>query len=917
MYNSTTTGPQLWELKGSFEPEDSAKTVNRVSYIDINRIPVDSFENVPFKFNKEALGSILHEQIILPDENNFVAGNFHNFADRWRSVIEDENSPVFDWIVNKVDIHDFMIPFKGTFLGVKYNHSYPPSRHFKNAPICEQFVDYINSELTLRLKTGAISYLGRVGEVEPPYIISPITIEPTKPRLCLNLMYLNCFMKDTPFSLDTLQDVPHLIKRNSYMSKMDDKSAYLNMFMTEKSRQLLGFQWGGHYFCSNTLVFGWKNAAFVYHTTNLQVMSFLRKLSITGLLYIDDRLLEEFNGTVPRELEGSYSRACIATRLTIKLLVSLGFYLGIEKCIFNPCQELVFLGMLVNSLECSFFITEKRRQKFISLREEILSARAKVSVTCIQKFAGLCISIAMAIPAAKLYSSCCNRAISEGVVGNGMISIEGELREEMAYWRFLDTWNEPFPWLSEGHNVLTLTLTSDSSDYKWGACYLENGKKTELSDYWVEDQRSLPIMVKEALALRNALLSLGSKLEGKRVHAQVDNKAVVHAWENQYSKSPDLNVVLKEIFQINFRLKCSLSLTFVPSSENIADGASRALKKSDAMLSQRAWLYIQYLFGPHTIDMFSLDSNAMRGEEGDILRHFTPFPSPETSGVDAFAQGYSIDENYYAHPPFCMLSAVVKFIILQEFNCTLIFPDISPVQPWVTLIHRFAIAVIPIGLAHDKGVILYPSKKGYLQDKKGLYCNLLAARFAPSKGTSGSLRYQLHNPIKEFEVRTPVLLIGDSMVRFLRDDNEFLEVISIGGAKFSDLSYPFLLEKVNQANPYLLLLHVGTNDVNKQQVSDIDVDRNTQIEVRQMFKNLTVLQHRFCFAVGISGCICTRSSYINERVFRLNGLLTREAKRSRFHFIDNCNIDRSQLKDFVHLNSQGEASLKRNLKGLL
>ena len=216
----------------------------------------------------------------------------------------------------------------------------------------------------------------------------------------------------------------------------------------------------------------------------------------------------------------------------------------------------------------------------------------------------------------------------------------------------------------------------------------------------------------------------------------------------------------------------------------------------------------------------------------------------------------------------------------------------------------------PIGLAHDKGVILYPSKKGYLQDKKGLYCNLLAARFAPSKGTSGSLRYQLHNPIKEFEVRTPVLLFGDSMVRFLRGDNEFLEVISIGGAKFSDLSYPFLLEKVNRANPYLLLLHVGTNDVNKQQVPDIDVDRNTQIEVQQMFKNLTVLQHRFCFAVGISGCICTRSSYINERVFRLNGLLTREAKHLRFHFIDNCNIDRSQLKDFVHLNSQGEASLK-------
>ena len=51
----------------------------------------------------------------MPEENNFVAGIFCNFADRWRSVIEDGNSPVLDWIVNKVDIHHFMILFKGTF----------------------------------------------------------------------------------------------------------------------------------------------------------------------------------------------------------------------------------------------------------------------------------------------------------------------------------------------------------------------------------------------------------------------------------------------------------------------------------------------------------------------------------------------------------------------------------------------------------------------------------------------------------------------------------------------------------------------------------------------------------------------------------------------------------------------------------
>lgn len=52
--------------------------------------------------------------------------------------------PNLDWIENKVDIHKFMIHFKGEFWGVDYDHSYPLSRHFKIALNCKQFVDFIN-----------------------------------------------------------------------------------------------------------------------------------------------------------------------------------------------------------------------------------------------------------------------------------------------------------------------------------------------------------------------------------------------------------------------------------------------------------------------------------------------------------------------------------------------------------------------------------------------------------------------------------------------------------------------------------------------------------------------------------------------------------------------------------------------------
>ncbi|CAG2248312.1 unnamed protein product [Mytilus edulis] len=259
---------------------------------------------------------------------------------------------------------------------------YPRSRQFNNAANCQELIDFIDDEITSRLQSGAVTLLGKVGEVQPPYIVSPITIEPTKPRLCINLMYLNSFMKDTPFNLDTLVDVPK--------TKLDDKSGYDNVFVTESSRHLLGFDWGGYFFCCNTLPFGWKNSAFIYHTLNLQGISFLRRKSISCLLYIDDRLLEEFHGYLPNDLDNPIMRSHIALRYAVRLFISLGYFLNIDKSSFLPKQSLTFLGMSIDTVCMSFFITEQRKHKFAMLRENILSCYS-CPIALIQKFTGMCI----------------------------------------------------------------------------------------------------------------------------------------------------------------------------------------------------------------------------------------------------------------------------------------------------------------------------------------------------------------------------------------------------------------------------------------------------------------------------------------------------------------------------------------------
>ena len=194
-------------------------------------------------------------------------------------------------------------------------------------------------------------------------------------------------MKDTPFSLDTLYDVPAAIKVNSWLTKLDDKSGYDHVFMTEASRDFLGFQWGGHYFRCNTLPFGWKNSAFVYHTINLAAMSFLRTRAISGLIYIDDRLIEEYRGTLTRSCDSPFNRSDIAIRFAVKVLGDLGYFINTSKSVLIPCKRLTFLGLEIATQDASFYVPNKRKLKIATVREYILS-NDKVPTRTIKKFTG-------------------------------------------------------------------------------------------------------------------------------------------------------------------------------------------------------------------------------------------------------------------------------------------------------------------------------------------------------------------------------------------------------------------------------------------------------------------------------------------------------------------------------------------------
>ena len=229
----------------------------------------------------------------------------------------------------------------------------------------------------------------------------------------------------------------------------------------------------------------------------------------------------------------------------------------------------------------------------------------------------------------------------------------------------------------------------------------------EVRDYWSSDTRSLPIVVKEALAFVNTLQACKTLVTNARVDAHTDNMAFLQSWEKQGGKNVQLNDALKKLHQTAFDLNAVISLKYVPSSANPADPPSRVLSDLDCMLSRKAWQELEKRFGPHTIDLMSLDSNAQVDSKGDMLRHFTPFFTPHSSGVNVFAQTISAAENAFVFPLFLLVGPFLRFLLESELCFTIVVPKLYPLPFWWPTLISCSDAHLQLGSKRDLGTLSF------------------------------------------------------------------------------------------------------------------------------------------------------------------------------------------------------------------
>ncbi|CAC5359362.1 unnamed protein product [Mytilus coruscus] len=168
-----------------------------------------------------------------------------------------------------------------------------------------------------------------------------------------------------------------------------------------------------------------------------------------------------------------------------------------------------------------------------------------------------------------------------------------------------------------------------------------SGAINNSSDEWLKHfGEDLPIQIKDILT---------------------DNKSVIVVWENRGGRDKLFNDFMKDLFKHMCENNIDFRLQYIPSSLNDADAISRSVSLVDSKLSVESWSRVESTYGPHTVDLMSLDSNALTTTSSKKLKQFTLAPSPFSASVDIFAKDVSLETNSYVYPPINIIFQLLAF----------------------------------------------------------------------------------------------------------------------------------------------------------------------------------------------------------------------------------------------------------------
>ena len=477
-------------------------------------------------------------------------------------------------------------------------------------------------------------------------------------RPVIDLSILNLRIQQTSFKMETLQSVLLSVRPGDWMVSLDLKDAYLQVPMHPDSRKFLRFMVGGKVYQFKVLCFRLSTAPQVFTRVMAPVSAILHRRGVRLRRYLDDWLLEA----------SSREQVLLALRTVLRLCRRLGSVVNWEKSQVIPTQQMVYLGVILNSTTFRASPVLKRVEKLLSIGDVFLSC-VNQPVSSWLELLGVLSSMIQLVPGGRLRMRSLQLALRrrwDHVDQSQLVEWSREVHQDLSWWLDRDrlqlgvSLEQVFP---------QLELWSDASDVGWGAHLHEQ----VASDLWALEEVELSI-----LAVERALLWFAPHLVGSSVAIFADNSTAISYLRNQGgTHSSFLNSIAQRFLRWVESLSVVIFPQFIMGKHNVL---ADALPRPNQILGSE-WTLKQEVFRDLcrrwsvSIDLFATSQNHR------CSIYFSPYHNHNALVTDALLQNWN-GWQAYAFPPWSLIPAVLKKLRSSSGVLLAIIAPYWPQRPW-------------------------------------------------------------------------------------------------------------------------------------------------------------------------------------------------------------------------------------------